>query len=85
MLFIATSCEIDYGGFNGPVGFLYKSAKDAIKWEGLSVKRYIKLIMKIGRYISLSDERFAKVKNRNNNKNSIADVLISAFGDGKEN
>jgi len=69
----------------GRVGYLYESVKDNIRWTKLSVKRYVKIISNIGQIMALSDENFnkEKVKAMKMESSSIADALISAFGDGR--
>ena len=81
---VANRCEFAYG-CNGAIGFNYLSAKDSLKWENLRVKRYISLVMAIGRVLSLKDSEFDKEYVRQNkmDTNDIANTLIAAFGDGK--
>ena len=54
-------------------------------WNKLDIKKYIGLISSIGKILSLKDEdyRKEKVKAMKMDSTSIADALISAFGDGK--
>ena len=63
---------------------MYISAKDQLKWQNLSVKKYINLVMNIGQVMSLSDKDYEKerVKTTKMDNSSIAEVLLSAFGDG---
>jgi hypothetical protein len=81
---IASNCEFAYGAV-GRVGYLYESIKDQIRWSNLSVKHYVRLISTIGRIMSLSEKDYesAKTKALQMSSNSIEDVLIKAFGDGK--
>ncbi len=44
------------------VSFLYDSAKDVLKWNNLSIKDNINIIMRIGGMLHLSDKDFANVK-----------------------
>ncbi len=84
MLEIAAKCEYEYG-FNGTIGYMYKSAKDNLKWSGLSTKHYIHTIMQIGRFMSMGKKEFKDVcleKNKMSNKD-IATLLKNAYGDGK--
>lgn len=80
---IASSCEFNYGAMSR-VGYLYDSAKDQVKWHGLSVKKYIKMVMKIGQIVVLKDEDYQKekVKAVKSSNTDIASALIAAFGDG---
>jgi len=59
--------------------------KDQLMWNKLDIKKYIGLISSIGKILSLKDEdyRKEKVKAMKMDSTSIADALISAFGDGK--
>jgi len=45
--------------------FLYDSAKDCLRWAGLSVKDNIKLVMSIGSLVHLKEETFSEVINEN--------------------
>jgi len=60
LLNVASRCEINIG-FNGAAGFVYQSVKDQLKWNNLSVKKYIGLIMQIGYYATLKKEDFDKI------------------------
>ena len=68
----------------GRVGYLYDSVKDRLKWDHLSVKDYISLLMDIGQVMSLSDKDYDKqrVKQIKMPADSIAKALIAAYGDG---
>ena len=69
----------------GRVGYLYDSVKDQLRWKHLSVKQYEGLISTIGQIMSMSDEDFSKerAKAMKMSNPSLADALITAFGDGK--
>lgn len=58
---ICNYCQPNYGSMGGIVGYLYDSAKDAIRWHKAKPKEYINLIMAIGRLAYLSDEDFNKI------------------------
>ena len=45
--------------------FIYESAKDVLRWNNLSVKEHINLVMRIGNYLNMSDKDFEDVKNKN--------------------
>lgn len=81
---VSAGCEYAYGGM-GRVGFLYESMKDRLKWSHLSVKYYIRLISQVGQILSMEDDRYKKekVKATRMSNTSLAEALISAFGDGK--
>lgn len=81
---IASKCEFNYAGM-GRSGYLYESMKDQLRWHSISVKEYISLISTIGQIMSLSDEDFSKAKAKamKMSNSSLADALITAFGDGK--
>ena len=83
--YVASRCEINYSGAVGAVGYLYLSAKDQLKYAKLSQKKYIHLIMGIGRYMVMSDEDFAKssIGAREQSVDDMSAMLIAAFGDGK--
>ena len=55
--------------------FLYESAKDTLKWHGLSVKEHIVTIMHIGTLYHLSDEDFAKMGTTPSSDLLEADVI----------
>ena len=80
---VTSRCEYAYG-FSGRVGFLYQSAKDQLKWNGLSVKAYLSLVMQIGTVMSLSDEDYHKEKGKvvAMSTADIDAVFIAAFGKG---
>ncbi|PHR57288.1 MAG: hypothetical protein COA44_06200 [Arcobacter sp.] len=80
---IAASCEFSYGP-SGAVGYLYESVKDQMKWHKLSVKKYIKVVMGIGRIMVLSKEDYMKqkVENIKTPEVDMAGALKAAFGDG---
>jgi len=69
----------------GKVGFLYESAKDQLRWNNLSIKHYVKIIMQIGQILSISDKDFNKykVEHTQMSDKAISEVFIKAFGDGK--
>lgn len=69
----------------GRVGFLYDSVKDQLKWNKLSVKKYVKIISQIGQILAMRDEDYKKerVKATKMSSSSLADALKSALGDGK--
>ena len=73
---IASRCEFNYGAM-GRVGFLYESAKDQLKWSGLIVKNYIKLLSQVGHILSMSDEDYnkRKVEHIEMSDNAIADIF----------
>ncbi|NOX15959.1 MAG: hypothetical protein GXP61_08045 [Epsilonproteobacteria bacterium] len=81
---VASRCEYEYG-FNGVVGYMYASVKDNLRWNNLSIKHYIHILMGIGRFMALDEKDFAKesVKQNKMDPKNIASALISAFGDGK--
>ena len=72
---------MSYGGM-GAVGFLYESMKDQLKWHRLKAKEHIEHISLIGKYLSMSDEDFRKANNKEQSPQDLANMLISAFGDG---
>jgi len=80
---VASRCEYNYG-FSGRVGFLYDSAKDQMKWIGLSAKQHLGTVMRIGEVMALRDEDYqkAKVKAIETPQSSMAAALKAAFGDG---
>ncbi len=45
--------------------FLYQSAKDVLKWNSLSPRRYIKTVMSIGAIYHLSEKQFQEYLNEN--------------------
>jgi len=51
----------------------------------LSVKSYVRLISNIGKVLAMRDEDYKKekVKAMRMDESSLAEALISAFGDGK--
>jgi len=67
------------------MGYKYMSVKDNLKWSGLSRKHYTHIIMGVGRFTAMSDEDFKKASLANDEmkQSDIANLLISAFGDGK--
>jgi len=69
----------------GRVGYLYDSIKDQLRWNHLCVKQYVGLISTIGQIMALSDEDYSKekVKAMKMSSSSLAEALITAFGDGK--
>lgn len=69
----------------GRVGYLYESVKDQLRWNNLSVKKYIGLISTIGQIMALNDEDYnkAKAKAMKMSNPSLAEALMTAFGDGK--
>ena len=71
-------CQPDYGGIGGVVGYLYDSAKDAIKWHKAKPKEYIKLIMAIGRLVYLSEDDFTKTMNHHT-ADTISDDEVRQF------
>ena len=74
-----------YGGM-GVVGYDYISAKDNLKWEGVSVRQWIHIVMQVGIYMSLSKEDWDKAKRgRTTGDADIASALKAAFGDGINN
>lgn len=77
-------CEFNFGAM-GKVGYQYDSMKDRLKWGKLSIKKYVRLISQVGQILSMSDEDYRKdkVKAMKMSNSSIAEALISAFGDGK--
>ena len=77
-------CEFNYGAM-GRVGYLYESIKDRLKWNNLSVKRYIRLISQIGQIMSMSDDDYQKhrVEHTQMSDEAISNVFLKAFGDGK--
>ena len=83
LVLVASKCEYTYG-FSGRAGFLYQSAKDQLKWNGLPVKAYLSLIMQIGTVMSLSDEDYHKEKGKvvAMSTTDIDAVFIAAFGKG---
>lgn len=67
----------------GATGFLYASAKDNLKWQKLSLKRWLGIVLDVGYFMALDKEQWQKVKKGRVNKSSdIAGALKSAFGDG---
>jgi len=80
-------CEFNYTSY-GAVGFLYKSAKDNIKWANVKPKKLIYIIMRIGDLLAIQEDKdfnkaIAKFDKKQDTK-SLAAALIAAFGDGKE-
>lgn len=69
----------------GRTGFLYESMKDRLKWGNLSAKHYIHILSQIGKIMSLDEKDYKKekVKAMKMSSTGIANVLITAFGDGK--
>jgi len=51
----------------GVVGYLYDSAKDAIKWSNLKPKHFVNLVMQVGQLVYLSDEDFDKISDNSDN------------------
>ncbi len=49
--------------------FLYESAKDVLRWNNLSVKEYIKLIMYAGTMIFITDKEFNELNQEEVNLN----------------
>jgi hypothetical protein len=47
-------------------GFIYQSAKDQLKWNNLSAKKYISAIMSMGYLYLMPKDSFEKYKNDNN-------------------
>ncbi len=78
---VASECQIEYGAM-GAVGFLYQSAKDSLRWHRLSPKRWIGLLMSVGRYVAMRDEDWKK-SGKIKGDSQIAAALKAAFGDGK--
>lgn len=64
---------------------MYESVKDQIRWANLSVKDYVQKISNIGQIMALSDEDYSKAKAKamKMDNTSLAEALITAFGDGK--
>jgi len=81
---VASKCEIAYGGM-GRVGFVYVSMKDQLRWEHLSVKKYINIVSQVGSILSMSDKNYDKnkVEHSKMSDKAIGDVFLKAFGDGK--
>lgn len=63
MAMVASQVVITANGMSS--GFLYESAKDCLKWAGLSVEEHIRFIMSVGTHYCQSDEDFEKFKNDN--------------------
>lgn len=81
---VASRCEIAYGGM-GAVGFLYQSAKDQCKWNGLKPKEHIHNIMGIGKYLVMDDKTFAKAnRDQEQSIDELSSMLLNAFGNGKQ-
>ena len=68
----------------GATGYLYASAKDQLKWASLSPKRWLYIVMAVGRYMVMDDEAWQKQKTKikSESDRSMAAALIAAFGDG---
>ena len=64
--------------------FLYESAKDTLKWHGLSVKEHITTIMHIGTLYHLSDEDFAKMGTSTSNSDFVDLEVINELAIAEE-
>jgi len=81
---VCSKCEYAYGAM-GRVGFSYDSAKDQLKWSDLSVKKWVSLVMEVGRYMALDDKDWKKIKApKTEGTAGMAAALVAAFGDGKQ-
>ena len=73
-------------GFNGAAGYLYESAKDRLRWSGISVKRWVHLVMRVGSAMAMPEDKYnqERAKHVTMSDDSIASALIAAFGSGKK-
>lgn len=77
-----SKCEYAYGAM-GRVGFSYDSAKDQLRWANLSAKRWVSLVMEVGRYMALGEKDWLKIQSKTEGTSNMAAALVAAFGDGK--
>jgi hypothetical protein len=85
LAYVCVRCEYAYSAM-GATGYLYASAKDNLKWNGIKPKEWIHIVMDVGHLMALNKEDFDKavrVKKKRTD-GDLAAMLISAFGDGKE-
>lgn len=82
---VASHCDFEYSSF-GAVGFSRSSIKEELEDIGLSYKAYKYLILAVGRFLSLSDEKWQdKIVEKNlMTEDALTQKLIAIFGDGKE-
>ncbi len=65
---------------------MYESAKDRLKWNNLSVKRWIWLVMKIGVYVSMKDQDFNTIGDSGSRAKGVSEMSaeeIDKFVEGK--
>ncbi|MFK5937727.1 MAG: hypothetical protein QM497_04930 [Sulfurimonas sp.] len=69
----------------GRTGYLYESIKDQLRWGGISVKKYVRIISQIGQVMSMDDEDYQKhkVEHIEMSDDAINSIFLKAFGDGK--
>jgi len=81
---VASRCDFEYSFF-GAVGFTRSSIKEEIEAIGLSYKAYKYLLLSVGRFLALSDEKWQdKVVEKNiMTEDALTQKLIAIFGDGK--
>lgn len=66
---------------SGDGGFIYESAKDQLRWNGLSVKDHINTVMSIGNLLYLDDKKFEEVKDKNNFIEVTKEDLLKIYKD----
>lgn len=81
LAYLASRCEYAYGAM-GKSGYLYESVKDVLKWHNMRPRHYAFLLMRIGDWMALDDERYRKeiVKQAKMSDEDIALKLKSMFG-----
>ena len=81
LAYLASRCEYVYSAM-GRSGYLYESVKDVLKWHNMHPKYYTFLLMRIGDWMALDEERYRKeiVKQTKMSDEEIALKLKSMFG-----
>lgn len=82
---IASKCSVNYGAM-GAVGYIYESVKDELRWAGLRAKFYTNLLMRIGMYFVMEDDKYneIKVKQTTMQQDEITQKFLLTFGDGEK-